>query len=85
MIAIFANSPFDKETRVDCEMIKIKKKKNGEICILPNYNNSIFDIENAIIEIINKSNTTKIKINNSAVVTFENNNFICFGLFEELK
>ena len=84
MIAIFSNSPFDDEIRVDCEMIKMNTYKDGEICILPNFNNSIFEICDTVVFCKNNNNVKQIKINGTGIVKFENNTLNCFGSFEEI-
>lgn len=83
--AIFLNSPFDNELRIDCESVKINTFKEGEIVILPNFRSSIFEIENTIVECNNGSNIRKIKINGTGIIEFKNNTLNCFGTFEEIK
>ena len=84
MIAIFSNSPFDNEIRVDCEMIKMNTYKDGEICILPNFNNSIFEVNDTIVICKNNELVKKIKINGNGIIKFEDNTLNCFGSFEEI-
>ena len=83
--AIFANSSFDNEIRIDCNELRMNTKKDGEICILPNFNNAIFEVENCIINILSNGKTIKIKIINSAILQFNNNLLHCFGNFEQIK
>ena len=85
IIAIFTNSPFDQELRIDCDMLKMNTQKDGEICILPNYQKSIFNIAETIIEAINETGTTKIKISGNAVIKFDNNTLNCFGQFSKIE
>lgn len=82
--AIFANSPFDKEVRIDCKILKMNTDKDGEICILPNFNNSIFEIKDNVIEVECDNTIKKIKIIGTGIVKFENNTFICLGSFKKI-
>ena len=84
IIAIFTNSPFDQELRIDCDMLKMNTQKDGEICILPNYQKSVFNIADTIIEASNGAEQTKIKISGNAIVKFNNNILNCFGRFTKI-
>ena len=85
IIAIFTNSPFDQELRIDCDMLKMNTQKDGEICILPNYQKSVFNITDTIIEASNGTEKTKIKISGNAIVKFNNNILNCFGRFTKME
>ena len=84
IMAIFANSPFDNEIRMDCKMLRMNTKKDGEVCVLPNFNNSIFEIDNSIIFVSTDSGEKKIKIDGVGIIKFENNILTCFGKFTEI-
>ena len=85
MTIIFANSPFDKEYRFDCQKVQMNTIKFGELCILPNYRNSIFDINNSLISVLDKENNElKIKVIGSAIVKIQDNNINVFGQFSQL-
>lgn len=84
-MAVFANSPFDTEVRIDCKMLKLRTKEDGDICILPDFNNTIFDIEDAIVYLESDTESRKIKIIGTGVAKFENNKFMCFGKFEDIN
>ena len=86
MTIIFSNSPFDKEVRFDCQKVKMNTSKYGEICILPNYRDSIFDINNSIISIFGAENKeVQVKITHSAIVKVKNNIVNVFGQFNEVS
>lgn len=85
MTIIFANSPFDKECRFDCKKVQMNTTKFGELCILPNYRNSIFDINNSVVSVFdNENKEIKVKITNSAIVKIQDNTINIFGQFSEL-
>ena len=84
-MVIFSNSPFDKEIRIDCDMIKMNTKKYGEICLLNNYRNSIFEISDCDIIFKTKDGDKKIKLNGNGIVEVKNNNVSCFGDFEKIS
>ncbi len=84
--AIFANSPFDKETRLDCKMLKMNTIKDGEICILENFHHSIFEIKDTIINVFTEPEAVKqFKVTDVCIAKFENNKFTCFGNIEEIS
>lgn len=85
--AIFLNSPFDDEIRIDCESIKLNTTTDGEIVILPNFRKSIFEIKDTILECKNNDKIRKIQISGNGIIKFDNKNNIlnCFGLFSEIK
>lgn len=82
--AVFINDPFSRELRIDCDELKVKTVKDGEICILPNFNDSIFEVKDTCIDVIttNKS-IKKIKVINSGIIKYKNNTLTYFGNFEE--
>ena len=82
--AIFANSPFDEEVRIDCKMLKMNTRKDGEICVLPEFNNSIFEVDDSVIDIMTGDGTIHVKMLGSAIVRFKDNVLTCFGRFEKL-
>jgi len=84
MIAIFANSPFNEELRLDCHLVKMNTKAHGEVCILENYAKSVFDIENTIVELKNNDKLEKVNILGNAIVKVENNTINFFGTYEKL-
>ena len=83
IMAIFANSPFDKEKRIDCKMLKLHSIKNGEICILPNFHNAILEIKDNIICIDTNNQQKSIKIHTTGIAQFKDNVFTYFGGFTE--
>lgn len=86
MTIIFSNSPFDKEVRFDCQKVKMNTEKFGEICILPNYRDTIFDINNSTISVLDAKNTeVQMKITNSAIVKVKNNIVNVFGQFQAIN
>ena len=85
IIAIFTNSPFDQELRIDCNMLKMNTQKDGEICILPNYQKSVFNIADTIIEASCGKEKVKVKISGNAIIKFNNNTLNCFGQFTRIE
>lgn len=84
--AIFISDPFKHELRIDCDMLKLNSIKDGEICILKDFNNSIFEIKDTIVYAMSEEKIKKqIKIFNTGVVKFNDNIFTCFGEFEEIS
>ena len=81
--AVFLSSPFDKEIRYDCDSIKLRSDKDGEVCILQNYNDCIFTISEGLIEISSGGKIIKLKILSKGVVKIEDNCFYCFSSFKE--
>lgn len=85
IIAIFTNGPFDQELRVDCDMLKMITPKDGEICILPDYQKSVFNIADTIIEASCGKEKVKVKISGNAIIKFDNNILNCFGRFNKIE
>lgn len=81
--AVFINDPFSQELRIDCNKLKIKTVKDGEICILPNFNDSIFEVEDTCIDVITNESVRKIKVINSGIIKYKNNTLTYFGNFKE--
>ena len=84
MIAIFANSPFDNELRLECKILKINTKAYGEVAVLENYSKSIFDVKDTIVEMQNGEKKTQVQIIGNAIVKIENNTINIFGMYEKL-
>ena len=84
MIAVFANSPFDDELRIECKMLKINTQAYGEVAILENYSKSIFDVKDTIVEIQNGDKKAQVQIIGKAIVKIENNTINIFGAYEKL-
>lgn len=83
MIAIFINSAFDNELRLECNRMKVNTKKDGEICILPKYYNTVFEVSDATIVVSSEEKEKKIKVIGNGIVKVDNDNIYCFGRYEE--
>ena len=81
--AVFISDPFSQELRIDCDELKVKTVKYGEICILPNFNNSIFEVKDTYIDVITNKSIRKIKVINSGIIKYKNNTLTYFGNFKE--
>ncbi|MBQ7537172.1 MAG: hypothetical protein IJT14_03575 [Rickettsiales bacterium] len=82
---IFANSPFDKELRFSCKQVKMNTKKYGEVCVLPNHCNIIFEVQDTVVELsCDDGKNEKVKIDGSAIAKIEDNNLNIFGQFSKI-
>ena len=84
MTAVFVNSPFDKEVRIDCKEFKAKSSKYGEIVILPKHRNNIFTIsEGSNVELKAVDNTiVVVDIKKQAVVRIDSDKIFIFGEYK---
>lgn len=82
---IFANSPFDKELRFSCKQVKMNTKKYGEVCVLPNHCNIIFEVQDTVVELsCDDGKNEKVKIDGSAIAKIDDNNLNIFGQFSKI-
>ena len=77
---------FNLDFKFSCQKIKMNTEKYGEICILPNYRDTIFDINNSTISVLDAENKeVQVKITHSAIVKIKNNVVNVFGQFQAIN
>ena len=85
MTVIFVDNPFGQELRFSATRVKLQSAVEDEICILPNFFNSIFPVKKCVVEVNENvdGETKKIQLLSSAVARFENNKLTITGTFKE--